>query len=80
MSEKNLLKLQNGSDVRGVAVEGIEGESVNLTPDAVNRIGQAFANWLSGRSGKPVTELKIGVGQPESLPMTVDLYPLPPCL
>ena len=62
MSEKNLLKLQNGSDVRGVAVEGIEGESVNLTPDAVNRIGQAFANWLSGRSGKPVTELKIGVG------------------
>ena len=43
----DLLKLQNGSDIRGVAAEGIEGESVNLTPDAVNLIGQAFAMWLS---------------------------------
>ncbi|MBQ8184268.1 MAG: phosphomannomutase/phosphoglucomutase [Lachnospiraceae bacterium] len=58
----NLLKLQNGSDVRGVAAEGIEGESVNLTPDAVNLIGQAFVAWLSKRSGKPAEDLKIGVG------------------
>ena len=29
----NWKKLQNGSDIRGVALEGIEGEHVNLTPD-----------------------------------------------
>jgi len=58
----NLLKLQNGSDVRGVAIEGIEGESVNLTPEAVNLIGQAFAAWLADRTGKDVSALKIGVG------------------
>lgn len=62
MNENNLLKLQNGSDVRGVAVDGIEGEAVNLTPDAVNRIAQAFAEWLSKRSGKQMSQLKIGVG------------------
>lgn len=58
----DLLKLQNGSDVRGVAAEGVEGEPVNLTSEAVNLIGQAFARWLSDRSGKPVRDLKIGVG------------------
>ena len=26
-------KLQNGSDIRGVALEGIEGQHVNLTED-----------------------------------------------
>ena len=29
----DILKLQNGSDVRGVALEGVEGEHVNLTED-----------------------------------------------
>ena len=30
-----LKKLQNGSDIRGVAVDGVEGESVTLTKEAV---------------------------------------------
>ena len=29
----NFKKLQNGSDIRGVALEGIPGEAVNLTED-----------------------------------------------
>ena len=28
------FKLENGSDIRGVALEGIEGEHVTLTPAA----------------------------------------------
>ena len=32
MTEKELMKLQNGSDVRGIALEGVEGEKVNLRP------------------------------------------------
>ena len=31
MSKTELLKLQNGSDVRGIACEGIENEHVTLT-------------------------------------------------
>ena len=34
-TEKGLLRLQNGSDVRGVAVAGVADEPVNLTPEAV---------------------------------------------
>ncbi|MBR5508744.1 MAG: phosphomannomutase/phosphoglucomutase [Lachnospiraceae bacterium] len=67
----DLLKLQNGSDVRGVAAEGIADEPVTLTPDAVNLIGQAFVGWLSKRSGKPACELKIGVGHDSRI--TADL-------
>ena len=38
--------LQNGSDIRGIALEGIEGESVNLTPEIVRTIGWSFSEWL----------------------------------
>ena len=59
---QNLMKLQNGSDIRGIACEGVEGENVNLTTEAGNLIGGAFARWLSEKKNKPVTELKIGIG------------------
>ena len=67
----DLLKLQNGSDIRGVAAEGVADEPVTLTEDAVNLIGQAFVQWLSDKSGKPATELKIGVGHDSRI--TADL-------
>lgn len=59
----DLMKLQNGSDVRGIALEGVADEHVNLTEEACNRIGQAFALWLSKKSGKKAEELKIGIGR-----------------
>lgn len=58
----NLLKLQNGSDIRGITVEGVEGENVNLTGEIANRIGQGFVIWLSKKTGKAATDLRIGVG------------------
>lgn len=58
----NLLKLQNGSDIRGIAVEGVEGENVNLTGEIANRIGQGFVTWLSKKTGKKAGDLRIGVG------------------
>ena len=60
MSE--LMKLQNGSDVRGVASEGIADEHVNLTTDRANVIGRGFVKWLSAKCGKPAKDLRIGVG------------------
>ena len=35
----DLSKLQNGSDIRGVAVEGVDGEKVNLTHEIASQIG-----------------------------------------
>lgn len=57
-----LLKLQNGSDIRGIACEGVAGENVNLTPDAGNVIGGAFAKWLANKKNVSVNELRIGIG------------------
>lgn len=42
----NWKKLQNGSDIRGVALEGVPGEAVNLTPDVAQVLGKAFVSWL----------------------------------
>ncbi len=58
--DQTYFKLQNGSDVRGIALEGIEGESVNLTPDIARTIGFAFARWLEKKLNK--TGLKVAVG------------------
>ena len=58
----DLLKLQNGSDVRGIAAEGIEGQHINLTPSHGDVISQAFVRWLSEKTGKEPERLRIGVG------------------
>ena len=53
-------KLQNGSDIRGVALEGIEGQNVNLTEQACRDIGRGFALWLRERLGKDVLRVCVG--------------------
>jgi len=62
LSRQNLLELQNGSDVRGVAMAGVSGEAITLTDEAVNRIAGAFVQWLAARTEKDVSQIKIGVG------------------
>lgn len=42
----NWKKLQNGSDIRGVALDGIEGEYVNLTQEVIETIARSFVRWL----------------------------------
>ncbi|MCU0856968.1 MAG: hypothetical protein MUC65_01005 [Pontiellaceae bacterium] len=59
--------LQNGSDVRGVALDGVAGEPVNLTPEIVRSIGFAFAQWLAEKKGVPASGLKIAVGHDSRL-------------
>ena len=58
-------KLQNGSDIRGVALEGIEGQHVNLTEEVCKNIGRGFALWLKNRLGKD--ELRVSVGRDSRL-------------
>ena len=58
-------KLQNGSDIRGVALEGIEGQHVNLTEQACKDIGRGFAIWLTNKAGK--NNLRVAVGRDSRL-------------
>ena len=41
--EETYMKLQNGSDIRGVALEGVEGEEVNITEEIVCNIAMALS-------------------------------------
>ena len=62
LEEKDLLKLQNGSDIRGVAMETEGGAPVTLPPAAVYRIATAFVRFLAERTGTPVRDLTVAVG------------------
>ncbi len=53
-------KLQNGSDIRGVALEGIEGQTVNLTEPVCKDIARGFALWLGERTGKKNMRVALG--------------------
>ncbi|XP_010253695.1 PREDICTED: uncharacterized protein LOC104594867 isoform X3 [Nelumbo nucifera] len=56
-------KLQNGSDIRGVAVAGVEGEPVNLTESVTEAIAAAFAAWLLDRKAADGSRgLRVSVG------------------
>jgi phosphomannomutase len=51
----NWKKLQNGSDIRGIALEGVKGEPVNLTPIIVGQLGKSFITWLKNRGHSDIT-------------------------
>lgn len=63
MELNTFLLLQNGSDIRGVATEGIVNEEVILTPERVSKIAVAFVNWLSERKKIEPELVCIGVGR-----------------
>ena len=59
-------KLQNGSDIRGVALEGIAGQPITLTEQACRDIGRGFALWLTAKTGKK-EGLRVSVGRDSRL-------------
>ena len=62
LTHEDFMKLANGSDIRGVAVPGVPGEPVTLTPEAANRIAAGFVCLLAEKTGKKPEELQIAVG------------------
>lgn len=63
MTKHNFKELQNGSDIRGIALTGIPGELPNLTDVEAPFITRGFLHWLSDKTGKSPCELKIAVGR-----------------
>ncbi|ESW15700.1 hypothetical protein PHAVU_007G094900 [Phaseolus vulgaris] len=63
LDKTDFLKLQNGSDIRGVAIDGVEGEKVNLTEPVAEAIGTAFAAWLiEKKKADPSQHLRVSIG------------------
>ena len=59
---KDYSKLQNGSDVRGIASD-LFGKEVNLTVSAAEDIAYGFGCWLSDTCGKAPTDCRVAVGR-----------------
>ena len=67
LEAKDLLRLQNGSDIRGVAMEDASGEPVTLTAAVVSRIAAAFTRWLAKKTGRPLRDITVAVGNDSRL-------------
>ncbi len=55
-------RFKSGTDVRGIASEGVAGEAINLTDEVICRISEAFIIWLCNDIKKQPSEVKIAVG------------------
>ncbi len=58
----DIMKLQNGSDIRGVAVKTEGGPEVQLDEEMAGRIAGSFMYWLSQKVQKNPVMLKVCVG------------------
>ncbi|MBP5365373.1 MAG: phosphomannomutase/phosphoglucomutase [Bacteroidales bacterium] len=52
--------LQNGSEIRGIATNGVIGEYVTMTPEKVAALGRGFVQWIWQKTGK--RNLRIAIG------------------
>ena len=56
-------QFKSGTDIRGVAVDGVEGQKVNLTDESICAITDGFVKWLCDKTSKKANELTVAVGR-----------------
>ena len=54
---------KSGTDIRGVACEGLEGQPVNLTDEIIARMADGFILWTQDKTGRNADELTFAVGR-----------------
>ena len=62
LNEKYAL-LKSGTDIRGVAVNGVEGDIVNLTDDVIEEMTYGYVLWVEGKKKKTSDRLTMAVGR-----------------
>ncbi len=67
ITPERLKKLQNGSDIRGIALNGVEGEEQNLTSAETRLLSFGFMKWLSKKVGKAEDALTVAIGRDSRL-------------
>ncbi len=58
----DFMQFKSGTDIRGIAANGVAGEEITLTDNVICRITDAFAFWLCQKLGKNPSDVKISVG------------------
>ncbi|MFV0515859.1 MAG: phosphomannomutase/phosphoglucomutase [Aminipila sp.] len=59
---RDYKKLQNGSDIRGIALTGVKGELPNLGQQEAEHLAEGFILWLAKKTNKLPKDLTISVG------------------
>nr|WP_319489814.1 phosphomannomutase/phosphoglucomutase [uncultured Caproiciproducens sp.] len=62
MLTKYWKQFKSGTDIRGVASNGVAGEEINLTDENIEKMASAFALWLMNFTKKDASALTIAVG------------------
>ena len=60
--EKNYKSLKSGTDIRGTAVDGVPGEPITLTDEAIADIAYGFAQWLYDNVTPIAEKFTVAVG------------------
>ncbi|MBQ8427697.1 MAG: phosphomannomutase/phosphoglucomutase [Clostridia bacterium] len=68
MAVEKYLQLKNGTDVRGVAVAGVENQPVTLTEEIAKNISSAFCVWLAEKLSVPTVSVSVGYDSRISAP------------
>lgn len=53
-------KFKSGTDIRGTACEGVEGQHIDLTDEVVTTMAKAFAAWLRDALGEEKLTVSVG--------------------
>ena len=63
MLNEKYAHLKSGTDIRGVAVDGVEGDIVNLTDDVIAEMTYGYVLWVEKKKGKTSDKLTMAVGR-----------------
>lgn len=58
----NYKQFKSGTDIRGIAAEGVENEHINLTDEAIQAMTHGFLVWFCKKYNKNSDEITVSVG------------------
>lgn len=62
LMDKFWSHFKSGTDIRGVAVDAVKDEPLDLTDEVIFKMAAAFAKWICEKTGKSADKLKVSVG------------------
>ena len=62
MLTKYWKQFKSGTDIRGVASDGVSGQEINLTDENIEKMAAGFVLWLSDFTQKASSSLTVAVG------------------
>ena len=70
-------QFKSGTDIRGIAAEGVDGEHINLTDEVICAMAEGFLVWAQEIIGKSADKLVVSIGHDSRISADpIDVYDL----